>query len=107
VVGKIILFFYSKTNNMRLAGVLNKLAFICNILFFVCLYLQRIKIDEANQQDAIKYIIILGWFISSPLNIILLLVHFSLRLKGKAILPKWLLYVNMAIFIFQVVYFLV
>jgi hypothetical protein len=91
---------------MRWQAVLNKLAFICNVLFFVCMYLQTIKIAEGNQQDLIKYIIILGWFVSLPLNIILLLVYFTQRIKGKFILPKWLLYTNMGIFVFQVVYFL-
>jgi hypothetical protein len=87
--------------------LLAKTAFICNILFLVCVLVQH-TYDFIGQQDLKSTIIILGWIIAPFLNLIFF-ISFSIlwAIGKKQILPPWLLISNLLILIAQVyIYFI-
>ncbi len=92
---------------MRWHLFLSRLAFICNILFLYCLLVTKTK-DFIDNKDVNSIIIILGWFVSPFLNMgvnFFGIVLFMQKKLDKT--PKWLFFINLVIFIFQILYFLI
>lgn len=89
---------------MRKLLFLNRLALICNILFIVCLVFQRTK-DIIPSQDLKGLIIILGWFLSFFLDLVVNIWLGVLLVNKRAIgVPKWLLVTNLLFLIIQFFY---
>ncbi|MBN8718261.1 MAG: hypothetical protein J0H85_02385 [Sediminibacterium magnilacihabitans] len=86
---------------MKSLAFLSRLALICNLLFIVCLIIQRTH-DFIGRAEVSHTIIVLGWFIAPFLN---LLVHswYGIRLikKEPVLLPKWLIIVNLSVLFLQ------
>lgn len=82
----------------------SRVAFILNILFFVCLFL-RYK-SFITSQEMISVLLAGGWFFSLFVNILL---HFWLLMlvlmKRMVFQPFLLIGFNLAVFIFQLLYF--
>ncbi len=92
---------------MRHLLFLNKVAFVCNILFIVSLIARRVE-NVFTNQDINNYIIILGWIVSPILNMALNIaaLYFFFQ-KKETELPKWLLLVNLLFFLSQIFYFFI
>lgn len=86
--------------------LLAKTAFICNILFLVCILVQRTH-DFIGQQDLTNITVILGWIIAPFLNFILHIVVIVRWLSKKQFhLSPWLLISNFLILLIQLyIYF--
>ncbi|MFY7900620.1 MAG: hypothetical protein ACOVNY_10585, partial [Chitinophagaceae bacterium] len=83
---------------MRWHLYVSRLAFICNMLFLYCLLVTKTK-DFIDNKDVNSIVIILGWFISPFLNMVVNFLGISLLLQKKTgNTPKWLLIVNWVIF---------
>lgn len=83
---------------------LNRLALICNILFLVCLVLQRTQ-DFITNQDLSGLIIILGWLLSFLLSVIVNFWTAILLLKKREIgVPHWLVVTNLIFFIIEFIH---
>lgn len=88
---------------MRLTLFLSRFAFICNLLFLVCLAIQRT--GDFIQNNAISgFIIILGWFPVSPLLNLLVGVLYLTRSIRKLPLgaAPWLVIANVLFLVAQV-----
>ena len=83
---------------------LSKVALILNVLFLICLILRYIPF--VSSQSILVVVIIGGWFLSLLVNILLsvwlivLLLQKELQLTVKSVH-----FINVAIFIFQLLYF--
>lgn len=89
---------------MRKLLFLNRLALICNILFIVCLVLQRTQ-DFIPNQDIKGLIIILGWLVSFILSTIVNFWAVILLLKKREIgVPHWLVVTNLVFFIIEFIH---
>lgn len=89
---------------MRKLLFLNRLALICNFLFLVCLILQRTK-DFIPNQDLKGLIIILGWFLSFILSIIVNFSALILFMRKREIgVPNWLVITNLLFFIIEFIH---
>ena len=83
---------------------LSKVALILNVLFLICLILRYIPF--VSSQSLLAVLIIGGWFLSLMVNIlhivwlIVLLLQKELQLTVKSVH-----FINVAIFIFQLLYF--
>lgn len=90
---------------MRILLFLQRLTFICNILFLVCLAVVY-SVNFIGNHTAESYIIILGIFFSFLLGIVVnaweLLLLFNRQIS---IVPKWLRMFNMVILILQFIYY--
>lgn len=86
--------------------LLAKTAFICNILFLVCVLVQHTH-DFIGQKDFTNIIVILGWLISPFLNLSLhIIVVVKWVTKKQVHLPGWLLISNFLILLAQLyIYF--
>ena len=73
---------------------LSRLAFICNVLFFICWLLQRTH-NFIDNRDIEGTVIILGWIIAPFLNLLVnLRLLFLLKRSKQLPLPVWLIMVN-------------
>lgn len=90
---------------MKLLLFLNRVAFVLNILFFVCLVM-RLK-PFISSQELASVIIVGGWFLSIVMNILVTVWLMVLLLKKQEGLFNWLSLFNLAVFIFQLLYFFV
>ena len=90
---------------MRVLLFLQRLTFICNILFLVCLAVVY-TFNFIDNHTAESYIIILGIFFSFLLGIVVnvweLLLLFN---RQVSIVPKWLRMFNMIILLLQFIYY--
>jgi len=81
--------FYTK-NVMRVLLFLQRVTFICNLLFLLCLILLYTHYS-VESRDVQSYIIILGYIVSFLLGFV---VHFwellLLYNRKLSIVPKWL-----------------
>ncbi len=86
---------------------LYKLAFLCNLLFLVCLLMQRGHLSMGNQ-DIKSLLIIMGWLLAPILNLSAN-IWFSILLtqkKGRG-LSAWLSITNFLILLVQIfIYFI-
>ena len=87
----------------------HRVAFICNILFVVCLIIRYTNGDKIIPQPLIELSAILGWIFSPAINLICLFVSFVLVLKeGKGIkVPLWLITANLFFFVSEIFYFFI
>ncbi|MBY0479736.1 MAG: hypothetical protein K2Q21_00165 [Chitinophagaceae bacterium] len=89
---------------MRKLLFLNRLAFICNLLFLVCLVFQRTQ-DTIASQDLKGLIIILGWFVSPILNLAANIWYLILLVNKRTIqIAGWLVVTNLIFLLFQIFY---
>ena len=85
---------------------ISRVGLICNVMFLYCMLVRHTK-DFIGNQDINSIIITLGWAVSFFLNILLnLLWLFMFIRKRKVETPRWLLSINLAMLIFQLVYLL-
>ncbi len=90
---------------MRWLLFVARVAFICNLLFIVCLFLRYTTITLPEAVNG--FIILAGWILSVFLNIFVnvSLLLLSLRQKSSG-MPFWLRAFNLFLFLFQVFYFM-
>jgi hypothetical protein len=89
---------------MRKLLFLNRLALICNILFLVCLVLQRTQ-DIITNQDIKGLIIILGWLLSFILSVVVNFSALILLVRKREIgVPNWLVITNLLFFIIEFIH---
>jgi len=97
--------FYTKIV-MRLLLFLQRVTFICNMLFILCLII-RYTHNFISNEDFKSSIIILGWALSFILGFVVHLWELIILYNQSiSIVPKWLRITNFLIFIFQLIYFL-
>lgn len=86
---------------------LQRLAFILNILFIVCLVLRYTEVSIPELVQSIT--IIPGWIISPFLNFIILFIIAMLKIKENRIIVinKWATACSVFIFVFQIFYFII
>lgn len=78
-----------------------RLALICNLLFLVCVAIQRTH-DFVGNEQLNNYIIILGWFMAPILNLAVNLWWAVLFVMGKAPTNgRWLFLVNVLFLLLQ------
>ncbi len=81
---------------------INRVAFICNILFLYCWLVRHTK-DFLGNQDINSIIILLGWGASFFMNILLHgLWLYLMYKKEKAMVPFWLKVSNSLFFAVQI-----
>jgi hypothetical protein len=93
---------------MRWLLFLSKLAFICNIAFLIS-FVFRVT-NWLTNHDLEAYIIIIGWGLSilfNPLVSLCYLILFWVKRKALAVVPAWLIVMNILFLILQLVFFLV
>ncbi len=89
---------------------LSRVAFICNVIFVFCLVIAFIQAHSEKVVDlgeSIKsYTVILGYFVSFGLNVIVQLAGLVIRIaKRESPVKGWLRVVNLTVFIIQLVYY--
>jgi hypothetical protein len=98
--------FYRK-NVMRLLLFLQRVTFICNLLFILCLVV-RYSHNFITNEEIKKTVIILGWVLSFVLNWIVNIWEAVLLFNRKiAIGPKLMRTFNFLVFLFQIFYFFI
>jgi hypothetical protein len=93
---------------MRWLLFLSKLAFICNLAFLVS-FVFRVT-SWLDNHDIKSYIIIIGWVLSvvfNPVANICYLFVFWVKRRGLAIVPAWLVVMNILFLILQLIFFLI
>ena len=104
-LGKLMV-FYTK-NVMRLLLFLQRVAFICNLLFILCVIIRHTQNFISNDQLK-QTVIILGWVVSFILNWIVNIWEAVLLFNRKiAIGPKLMRTFNFLVFLFQIFYFFI
>lgn len=88
---------------MKLLLFFNRVAFVLNILFFICLVM-RMK-SFISSQELASVIIIGGWFLSVVINFLLAVWLIFLWLRKQEGIFNRLSLFNLAVFIFQLLYF--
>lgn len=94
---------------MHRTGFLAKTAFICNLFFLLCIYLQRQEgsVGESELVSMVAILgIILGMGIFNPISNIL---NGALLMQRKPLfhwVPRWLVIVNFCFLLFQITYIL-
>ena len=82
----------------------SRVAFILNILFFVCLLLRYRSF--ISSQEVISVLLAGGWFFSLLVNILLHFWLLILLIMKKMVFQPWqLISFNLIVFIFQILYF--
>jgi len=101
IAGKLFINLIVSLFIMRALSFLSRFAFICNILFVVCLVFQRIH-DPIDSTAVKATIITLGWFISPFLNL-LVCIRYGIVLISKRILTVavWLVVTNFLFLLLQ------
>ena len=90
---------------MRLLLFLQRFTFICNLLFLLCLVILYTDSFITNK-DMQNFIIILGWFVSLIMNIVVNVWEMILLASRKpSIVPAWLRIFNMLMLCVQVLFF--
>lgn len=91
---------------MRFLLFLARVAVVCNVFFLVCVILRYTSIDLEQAVNGI--IIVLGWFLSVILNVVVHVILIGRKIVQKQVqLPAFLLIFNLFWFIFQIFYFLI
>ena len=86
---------------------LYRLAFLCNLLFLVCLLMQRGYLNMGNQ-DIKSLLIIMGWLLAPVVNLFANIWLSILLIQKKANgLAAWLAITNFLILLVQIfIYFI-
>lgn len=90
---------------MRWLLFLSRVAFVCNCFFLVALSLQFGR--WFKNEDAESLVIILGYFMSVPLNAVAVVCYllFSVRHRHKlSAVPRWLRIANCVFLVLQLFY---
>jgi hypothetical protein len=100
--------FAPKTNNhfMHRISLLAKTAFICNLAFLACLFLQRWAPEGRSVMVSLVAILglVLGMWVVNPLSN---LVNGILLWRRKPLflsVPRWLVLSNLCFFLLQIIY---
>jgi hypothetical protein len=81
---------------------LSRLAFICNVLFGVCVLIQRVPNFIINTA-IVSTIGVLGWFLAPFLNLAVNIVYVFLFIRKKQdLLPGWLMLTNLLFLLAQI-----
>ena len=92
---------------MRWLLFLSKLAFICNLAFLVS-FVFRVT-NWLTNHDSKQYIIIIGWVLSAifnPIVVFTYLLFFWIKRKKLAIVPVWLIVMNILFLFLQLIFLL-
>lgn len=88
---------------MKLLSLLTKVAFICNVCFLFASFVQWLP--NPPEGEIVSEIIILGYVLAILINLLVntwLFFLFISRKWKKALVPVWLLIVNLLFFVVQV-----
>lgn len=87
--------------------LLARIALICNLLFLVCLIIQR-QPSYKGAAELNAYIVVIGWMMAPFVNLLVNAVYWIGRIINRSPnLPMWLVWVNLLFFLAQVyVYFI-
>ena len=95
--------FYTK-NSMRVLLFIQRVTFLCNLLFFLCLVILFSK-NFINNHDVENYIIILGFFVSFILGVFVNTWELVLLFNKKmSLVPVWLRTFNLIMLFIQLIY---
>ena len=84
-----------------------RLAFLCNLLFLVCVIIQRSH-DFIHQADIANIIIILGWMVAPFLNLFVNIWYgIVLMCKSATRLPIWVGLANLLFLLAQIYVYLI
>lgn len=84
-----------------------RLAFLCNLLFLICVIIQRTH-DFIHQADISNIIIILGWMLAPFLNLGVNIWQVIMLFKKSAIrLPLWLGLANLLFLLAEIYIYLI
>ena len=91
---------------MTLLRLLNRSAFICNICFLLAIGILIVKSPHDANPGLGAVIIVMGFFMSVILNIIVNIWLGILKLRKKPVseIPAWLRYTNGGFMIIQLIY---
>ena len=85
----------------------SRVAFICNIFFLLCF---SIQLSNWIKDEQLKSsIVMLGYVIGIPLNLILNICYlgfFLFRKKIWQVIPAWLITANILFLVIQILYFI-
>lgn len=84
-----------------------RMAFICNMLFILCLIIQR-TYDFIPSKDLSAMVVLLGWIVA-PIQNLIANIWYGLVLVSKSTirLPLWIAVTNMALLIIQFIVFII
>lgn len=84
-----------------------RMAFICNILFILCLIIQR-TYDFLPHKDLSAMVLLLGWIVA-PIQNLVSNIWYGLVLVSKSTirLPKWIAVFNLILLIIQFFVFII
>lgn len=89
---------------MKGLSFFSRLAFLCNVLFIVCLVIQRTEVSMA-QGVISSTVITLGWFLAPILNLVVNIFYAMVLLKRKQLpAPKWVVTLNVFFLALQFFY---
>jgi hypothetical protein len=84
---------------------LQKVAFLLNMVFFICLFFWFVPKVELPQ-SLTSFLIIAGWPLSMVINLVITVWVAILMLRGsRNMQPIWLPAVNTIVFILQIIFF--
>jgi hypothetical protein len=86
---------------MRLTVFIHRVAFITNLFFIICLWIQ-FKGNFIHNQSLESILIILGWIVAPFINIIAIVAWIPGWLTKKKMVPYWLLIANILFLIVQI-----
>jgi len=92
---------------MRWLLFLSKLAFICNLAFLVSFVFK--VTNWLSNHDIKAYIIIIGWVLGgifNPIVVFIYLIVFWIKRKKLAIVPVWLIVMNILFLFLQLIFLL-
>ncbi|CAN5471816.1 hypothetical protein BH10BAC2_BH10BAC2_24050 [soil metagenome] len=90
---------------MRILLFLQRVTFICNLLFLVCLFILYCYNFIGNYATE-TYVIILGYVLSFFLNLAVSIWELLLLFNRKiSIVPKWLRMFNFILLFIQLIYY--
>ena len=84
-----------------------RMAFICNMLFILCLVIQR-TYDFIPNKDLSGMIVLLGWIVAPIQNMIANIWYGMVLLSKSTIrLPRWLAVTNMVLLVIQFIVYII
>lgn len=90
--------------SIKKISFLQKVTFICSLLFIISIAIRYTHIDDYLPQPLIELAALLGWFVSPFLSLITCIIIIIYIIKYKSIIqPKWLTITNILLFISQII----
>lgn len=84
-----------------------RMAFICNMLFILCLIIQR-TYDFIPNKDLSSMVVLLGWMVAPIQNLIANIWYGSVLVSKSTIrLPQWIAVFNLSLLIIQMFVYLI